>query len=353
MRSTTLLILILLLLPAGVAAQSALILPGPSYATTGGNANNYYPFGHTTMRYQQIYDQQIMGGPSLFRFMQLRANQQFGQNDGGYTADLEMTLGVSPNSPTNYSMTWAANNPNPNQVLKRKWIFMPKLVRWGVQDWLITIPFDLPFPWAGTGHMVMEVKIYGNSDNRQANLALDAATGSNVLACRLWGTSLTSTSASGSQKNQALVMRLSMVPAPVPLFTFFGAACPGSNNTAMHYYGEEPPYLGSTFTVGAAGAAGGIPMALVVGNRRDRWGPLALPFDLTPLGAKGCSLYTPGVLLVSTTAGSTGTAETKLTIPSDKALQGMVLYTQWYGVDTKANALGLVTSRGGEVRLEL
>jgi len=350
-------LLILLLLPAApLEAQiQPVYLPDASLATALANSNNYYPFGHMKMHYQQLYDKQDMGGANLFRFMQLRSSgsSYAGPNYGGFMIEMEMSVGETPVQWSSATNTWATNNPKPIPVISRQWVLMPILLDANPTSWYITLPFEKPVPYTGQNHFCFEVIVYANSRNRTGSYQLDFASGGTTRATRVYETSnITGPTASSLSKNQGLAIRLGTMAASVPIMRFYGTACPGSQQNPLHYVCRELPHLGGQLTMGVAAALPQAPMLLTVGNRNNQWGPFTLPFDMSGVGAPGCFLNASVVLALSTQADGSGNASQSLTVPSNQALQGASLYMQWYGVDVKANALGLVTSRGVEALVE-
>ncbi len=73
------------------------------------------------------------------------------------------------------------------------------------------------------------------------------------------------------------------------------------------------------------------------------WGGLPLPFDLTGIGAAGCSLYVrPDVCVPLATGG--GAASHTEVVPSGPWAIGSVFFNQAWAVDASANPLGVVAS---------
>lgn len=88
----------------------------------------------------------------------------------------------------------------------------------------------------------------------------------------------------------------------------------------------------------------GPPALLMLGIREDKWGPVALPFDLTPLGAPGCRIWTAPIMQMGAPVTPSGTAQIKLGIPVDPAINGARLNAGGLNMDSKANSLGMTTS---------
>lgn len=109
----------------------------------------------------------------------------------------------------------------------------------------------------------------------------------------------------------------------------------------------ELPLLGSTFALDTAPVPSGARVFGILGaNASVTSGGVALPIDLTNLGAPGCSLDVDPVQTFSVTAiGDVATFF--LPIPNDPALLGGSLHAQSLVVDSAANQVGLITSNRG------
>jgi hypothetical protein len=114
------------------------------------------------------------------------------------------------------------------------------------------------------------------------------------------------------------------------------------------------PAIGSSdFTVRLQGGSANQPAFLALGGSRSRWGALALPFELTPLGAPGCRVLASFDATLPAATGGTGTASLTLPVPAQPSLLGQVLYLQWAAVDAaRTNRLGLAFSDGLEAAIE-
>jgi hypothetical protein len=154
--------------------------------------------------------------------------------------------------------------------------------------------------------------------------------------------------------------RLPRVPTDIdlgsldaPSFFTFADGCAGSGNHVPAIGANGLPSLGnSTFGITVASGPGGALATLAVGDSRQTWLGAPLPFDLAPLGAPGCAVAAPGlVLLGSTLSGSgpgTGGATQSLPVPNQAPLRGSRLIAQWWILDQQANQLGLTVSGGAE-----
>jgi hypothetical protein len=132
--------------------------------------------------------------------------------------------------------------------------------------------------------------------------------------------------------------------------THNGLGCRAANATAFsaHYVsgggvGLTAEYIGDSFV-----ATGGLPAILTLGTRNTSFQGITLPFDLTPVGAPGCSLYNNWIApVVGVTApGPNGRATFPIPIPDDPALGYTTHYSQFLFLSPGANALGAFTSQG-------
>jgi hypothetical protein len=133
-------------------------------------------------------------------------------------------------------------------------------------------------------------------------------------------------------------------PAPAP-FAFkvdcvTGGAVPVLSNTGL-------PVINSSFSVDLSQAKSSTGAVLLLGDSNTAWKPLPLPFDLSGLGAKGCSLLVSGQVLLTTSTDALGNAAVKLSVPNDPALLKASIHNQFFVLDVGANALGLAWTNGG------
>lgn len=140
--------------------------------------------------------------------------------------------------------------------------------------------------------------------------------------------------------------------APVPLSLestgWFGEGGRGSGGWYPVQLNFGAPHLNSTWSLGLYGARGGVPALLGIGVSRDWWGPLRLPYFLGPLGAPGNYLYVACEVVAGSILPGSGSGEgwtvTTIGVPSNPALLGGTVYTQWLVADPGANALGVAVS---------
>ena len=90
---------------------------------------------------------------------------------------------------------------------------------------------------------------------------------------------------------------------------------------------------------------------LFLGASDKNWGPIKLPLDLSPFGAKGCAILAGGDALFATPIDKKGDATLQISIPLDVKLCGLNFYNQYLVLDPKANGLGWVATNAGKATL--
>jgi hypothetical protein len=305
---------VILLAAVAFAQTPTHISPVPA-ASTLGNSNNSIPFSWTPTAYQQVHSQNSFsnGSPTLVTRMRLRMASGF-LNVAGATVDLELFMAASPNDAANASATFASNITGTEvNVFTRKMVLLPTVPD---NSWAVApFPFDNPFPFIAT-HLSWRAIVWGNSRNNQLfSYPLDAWTGS--------------------------------IPSSS---VAVGNGCRANNGTAAATHtasglglGLTAQYLGSSFV-----AAGGLPALLAIGTSNTSFQGIPLPFDLTPAGAPGCSIYNNwiAVFATATSPGANGSATVNVPIPNDPTLAGTTHYSQFVFVSPGANTLGVFTTNG-------
>lgn len=145
-------------------------------------------------------------------------------------------------------------------------------------------------------------------------------------------------------KRLAASGRTPLTTRPSPGRTLFGTACVGTaGGPALDLLGA--PETGRTVSFQVQKLPASQWGFLHIGDSRTQWGALRLPLDLTPFGMNGCSLYSSILIQLAAQSSASG-ASFPLPIPNDASLNGVMLFLQYMGIDTRANATGLVTSNG-------
>ncbi|MEZ5966428.1 MAG: DUF4397 domain-containing protein [Planctomycetota bacterium] len=113
-----------------------------------------------------------------------------------------------------------------------------------------------------------------------------------------------------------------------------GTSCGGTLSAST-----DRPDFGNTFRLRLAGAQPNGMAMLLVGRSNTSIGGLALPLDLRPYGAAGCTLYTSADFVMPIAVDASGSAFMPVSVPMNMARQAA--YVQ-FASSTNQNALGAV-----------
>ncbi|MCA8957138.1 MAG: hypothetical protein KDC87_13770 [Planctomycetes bacterium] len=168
---------------ATLSAQAPLVSPA-FYAVEEGTTTATLPFGNTrsTTGFPQ-HSQQVIGGlqgpARVFRSLSFRRDGTFAENTlfDARTVDLDLHLGHGTYASA--SATFSANYATPRQqVFARRGLSLPSLVtqpRVVPAPFLVSIPFDTPFPYSGTQDLVWEVNAYSQLTGAGSLTPVDAS----------------------------------------------------------------------------------------------------------------------------------------------------------------------------------
>jgi len=112
------------------------------------------------------------------------------------------------------------------------------------------------------------------------------------------------------------------------------------------------PILGQTHQLLVEDALPNAALVLMTGTSKFSWGPIALPFDLAPLGAPGCKMLLAPDLYSFAASDATGKGVTSFPLPNDKEFAGATFFQQWLVLDASANAASMVLSKALELRIQ-
>jgi hypothetical protein len=129
----------------------------------------------------------------------------------------------------------------------------------------------------------------------------------------------------------------------------FRVNCASNGQIAPRLTLQSLPRIGSTFSVGLGGTPAFAPYILVSGLSKTVWGSFPLPLDMSPLGAKSCSLLCSFDFMSLSSTDSSGRSSISLPIPRNTQLLGLRWHQQAIVLDQKANRLGFTFSNGGSV----
>jgi hypothetical protein len=107
-----------------------------------------------------------------------------------------------------------------------------------------------------------------------------------------------------------LVDTWSLQPQNPATLTAYGTGCAGSTGVpGFETVPQHLPWLGDSFDVRIVNAPPSTTQgAVLIGISDQKWGAFTLPYDLTPIGFTGCTIYASVELSVTVAiAGGTGT----------------------------------------------
>jgi hypothetical protein len=314
-------LLVSFLLAANLASQAYVYSP-KHYATTEAQGANAFPFGSLTQmwRYLQIYDE-LNGTPFVITGFSVRPNGgwQTVFNTPAYSTTMDIfvstALTASGNASTNFDNNHGTDKA---QVANLRTYNLGACVSSFVPNpvWH-RFPFDVPFPFTGTGSLALEVRIQSNT--MTSAYVLDTA--------------------ANAQTN------------PVLQYAYFGSGCIATGQTVTYNAigGQSmnwPNGTGTLFVTGDKGPANAIVIAFL-GFQNQTAGGIPLPL-LVP-GTNGfpsgdCHLYTDIALVYGTVSSGTGASSTSVPIPATANLHGLRVFAQLMAQDATANAFGFVFS---------
>lgn len=141
---------------------------------------------------------------------------------------------------------------------------------------------------------------------------------------------------------QAVLQQIFAVPGSV---SAFGAGCPGSTQVAW----AGQPKVGQSLRLYFQNLGVVLqPATVVVGISNSNWGAVALPWDLSGLGATNCELLVSFDFGFASTTGL-GATQFDMNFPSDGTLVGATLFAQLLFVSPGLNPASLGVSPGAEV----
>ncbi len=169
------------LLCAAAHAQIVAVSPADR-GSLEGSSFTHFPLGRASARMQTLHSDLPPGTMLHGHAYRRDATQVRGQVDG-FSCDLQVTLSMSPNLPTQASTTFANNRgPSPIVVLPRTILAFPATQRPPIDPaatFELVIPYAIPYLLpATTGSLCVEVEVFGNQSaagaNQNLSIYLDA-----------------------------------------------------------------------------------------------------------------------------------------------------------------------------------
>lgn len=130
-------------------------------------------------------------------------------------------------------------------------------------------------------------------------------------------------------------------------FRSFGSGCGrASGIPQLDANGSSVPVAGGSFSLKLSSLPAGAPTTMMLGLSNQQSGSIALPLDLTFLGAPRCFLLVSAEAVYSL-ANTNGVALWTIDIPRNTQLVGLRFFNQGLVLDASANGLGIALSNGG------
>ncbi|MEZ5989119.1 MAG: hypothetical protein R3F30_08350 [Planctomycetota bacterium] len=301
---------------AGAQSTTSKVIP-PEVATTDGNSSSPYFSGYGAGIAQQVVASwAVCKANALINQVDLRAD---GANTGALSSrtftNLKFYVGYATTTPSTMSSTFASNRGAVTKYIDAAYTLPAQVAN--------ARPFNIPFKLTSPfvylpvkGDLLIEWEVPGMYSKGQYffdahNLKTSSGTA-----------------------------------------TPFGTAGTFSKTSSYGVQGPATDKLvpGGSIEFNAYGVPSNNGSVAFLGFSRSQFGPLSLPFDLTPLGAPknflnvGIDLVLPLPL----TAGKIGVfnGSAIVPVPNDNTLPGLHVYMQGAFVDTQANNFGLVFSQG-------
>ncbi len=310
-------------LAGAAAAQSTATVP-PGMASKEGLGFFYRIGQYTLARQQVVYSSKIMPkAPITIKSFKIRRDAKMSSTYVAHKTNLEIYMSNNPTEPgPGYSFGWATNRgPDFMKVMNKKTVDWPALPKPTTPPAPFSVKFvlDKPFTYKGKAFLLEFVSTTIPSYPKNYYT---------------WYADADSTYVAG------------YYPAGGTASPF-GTGCPASFKAS-----GVKTYIGGGWRAwGDSGVSKAKRPALnIVGVSDKSWGSQTLPFDLGPMGAPGCKLYTD---LVTAFSGFTDPASAKgyvdfrkPLIPYDKNLVGATIFEQLAVLDPSYNALGVRMSSG-------
>ncbi len=321
----------------GCPGTGRLVLVVPNKcAHDPGNAYFDPPFANTDTRFMQLYRGSQTGGFQAKWIGWRMASSQSNVQKGCWV-NLEVKMGGSNNSPdtidTNFANNYTLKLP-PVTVFTRKMVNLPDLLpgTFDPQKFDVILPLDKPFRFdpAKAPNFFVEVLVGVNSWSHYIYYWMDGEMSffRPYPVSTLLGFSRNSSSGY-RQRGYGMVTGFGVETA-------FPLVKPKIHLTEG--------WLGLPQRCALAGAAPRVPALLFTGTQNKSWGGISLPFDLAPLGARGCRIFCSALVILPARTGIAGKASFQWLIPRTPGMVGTSIFHQWLVFDPKANSLGLVTS---------
>ncbi|MEZ5966104.1 MAG: hypothetical protein R3F56_19870 [Planctomycetota bacterium] len=297
-------------LAGSLAAQTVKVFPFDHVNLEGSSSITSRPLSAGVSRVMLIYSKWRLGIANGGQISRVGFRPDMLGTGTGHQVQMEIWMGHSDNLGTGVSTTFDNNYLAPAvRVYDRQIFSLPTVpsVSTGPNPNTIWIPLDRTFAYDNTHNLVVEYRIFANSNG-----------------------------------NAAFTYRLD-VGSFVSDTTTFGTACQTSSNRSPAITTQPVQAGGSmglSLTNGPASSSG----VLLIGSSNSTWNGVPLPLGLDSFGATGCTLQVAIDANVTISTNTGGALSVSLPVPGVLALYGRTLYFQAALGDLFANSAGFVTS---------
>ena len=323
-----------------------------AFATQNASSTNSFPWTYTGyVRMQQAIDASEMGFPRLIHGMSLRPRTWGTAQQQPFTLSFSIKLSLCANPVNQLSGTYANNVKGTQVEVFRGPLYFHTPSGNSPAEFSVVIPFTKQFLYIGSDPLLIDIEplppCNGGGDSRGCDFDRTSTTMYNVLGKNKAGCGAPTTGGSASAGGYVIKFWGSTVME-------YGYGCQGSSGKAPLISSTGAPKTGNgSFAVLVSDAKAQSAGALFVGYNRSKFGNvIALPWELTPLGAPKCWLWTDIAFITTAATSATGQGSAPLPIPNNPALVGQDLFFQWAVIDQGANKSGLSFSSGGMARLQ-
>ncbi len=294
---------------SGLAFTQGILDTAPKQAKyMEGSSWHFKPYYDSNMLYQEVIDKQAMGVPAGKVILAIAF-----RHEGYYSSTYSAKKLVSQieMSNTKASSATMSTNPKLNRgpdhavVFKKKTISLPAAVV-PQYPWkpILIHKLDRPFPYKG-GNFLVEFSNYDKTGNKKSTYNCD----------RFFGTG------SGG------------------LYGYVGSGCPAKKNR-IYGYSSQLKVGGAFYTrVSSLSPTTGTALAWI-GSSLKTFAGIPLPFDLTPLGFKGCKIYC-SIDLTQVLPITGSSVKANWPIPNLPFFAGVPVYAQFALVNATGTTLNL------------
>lgn len=312
-----------LALSAPAPAQSTRVVPAVAVARDM-NASSVFPFVYNVFHYQQVWTGSAIAsqGATLGGIAFRRDVQDNSTYTGHAYPQITLRLTHTPVAPGSMATTFSQNTPNPTTTVFSGAFNAPTLQPdFGIPAFGIAFPFSVPFAYVVS----------------QGNLLLDLEAPATALPKKWYPIDAEYVGLDGRASNFGSAG--TFASGETPSITF-------SSNAG----GLANLVPGGQMAVRVSGLMSPYTTWIVFGLSTQFWVGGPLPFEMTPLGAAGNTLYTSidalTPALTPTQAGARWQVDFLVGIPAIAAIAGESFYNQSIHLDAASNSLGAVLSGG-------